>query len=175
MCSDTKICLSTPFIPAFSILAWPPQSDQYINLWEDTQVRFNWSSNLGDWEIKPTWPACILSEGHQMVIAVVVKETWSLTEGYEKWLSDFKGLLICFGSYWIKYQLKYFVTMLQNDIKTAHLMANSCPSEVISQWLCGFTLDFLSTQVFLPTKLVMAKASIQYGTSETNVWLWLSA
>lgn len=32
MCSDTRICRSTPFSPDFSILAWPPQSDQYINL-----------------------------------------------------------------------------------------------------------------------------------------------
>lgn len=33
----TKTCLSTPFIPDFSILAGSPQSDQYRNLW-DTHI-----------------------------------------------------------------------------------------------------------------------------------------
>lgn len=167
MCSDTKICLSTPFIPAFSILAWPPQSDQYINLREDTQVRLNWSSNLGGWEIKPTWPACILSEGHQMAIAVVVKVLQKATR------NGFLILLICFGSYWIKYQLKYFVTMLQNDIKNAHLMANSCPSEVISQWLCGETAQ---TQVFCQPSWWWQKLQYNMALQKPMCgYLWLSA
>lgn len=40
MCSDTRTCRSTPFIPAFSILAWSPQSDQYMNLSEETKIQW---------------------------------------------------------------------------------------------------------------------------------------
>ncbi len=36
MSSDTSTCRSTPFMPAFSILALMPQSDQYMNLWKQS-------------------------------------------------------------------------------------------------------------------------------------------
>lgn len=32
MLSETNVCRSAPLSPAFSILAWKPQSDQYMNL-----------------------------------------------------------------------------------------------------------------------------------------------
>lgn len=32
--SDTSVCRPTPLSPDFSILAWNPQSDQYMNLEE---------------------------------------------------------------------------------------------------------------------------------------------
>lgn len=41
MLSETSVCRSAPLSPAFSIFAWKPQSDQYMNLKDRrAQIRF---------------------------------------------------------------------------------------------------------------------------------------
>lgn len=56
----TKTCLSTPFIPDFSILAGSPQSDQYRNLWDPHAATITGMSSTGNTRDtqnkRPTYP-----------------------------------------------------------------------------------------------------------------------
>ncbi len=49
--SETRTCRSTPFIPAFSILACVPQSDQYMNLRGSKQTKCSESESWTDLKV----------------------------------------------------------------------------------------------------------------------------
>ncbi len=70
--SETRTCRSTPFIPAFSILACVPQSDQYMNLRGSKQTKCSESESWTDLKVLNLFdftydtiicPVCYLLDG----------------------------------------------------------------------------------------------------------------
>lgn len=82
-------------------------------------------------------------EGHQMVIAVVAKKTSSpMKRAMEEWLFDLTSTNTFLLSLWFYKSCLYHVLQWWNicGMKPYAHWLMSCQSQIINQWVCGFTV-----------------------------------